>query len=151
MVTAKLARLTVVDSDGWKRIPRLDAIEQNDRNVISPKLRQDRLKVKGGNKNQAVDPTGDEVVDLATRAFFVLTRRKKQHRATIGGAEMLERRNDFSEECILNIGHRNSNRVGLIGSQAGSVEVPAIAEFACRNSHPQCQIFSDTLTTVEDI
>ena len=51
VVAAKLARLTVVDGDGWKRILRLDAIEQNDGNTVSSKLGQDRLKVEGGNKN----------------------------------------------------------------------------------------------------
>jgi hypothetical protein len=64
---------------------------------------------------------------------------------------MLKHRNNFSKKSVLNIRHRNSNRVGLIGSQAGGIEIPAIAEFVCRDVYPQRQILSDGLTTIEDV
>ena len=71
VIDAQPSRLTVVDGDGGKRIFCLHAIEKNDRNVVSAKFRQNRLKVEGWNKNQAVDSPGNEIVNLPTRPFFV--------------------------------------------------------------------------------
>src|ERR1700722_18939135 len=69
----------------------------------------------------------------------------------ISCAQMLQYRNNFREERIFQIGHGDGNRVRLIGSQAGSVEIPSVAKFAGSDGHPQRQIFSDALTTVEDV
>ena len=71
VIAAEPSRLTVVDGDGGKRIFRLHAIEKNDRNVVSAKLRQNRLKVEGRNENQAVNSPGNEIVNLPARSFFV--------------------------------------------------------------------------------
>ena len=46
-IAAQPSRLTVVDGDGGKRIFCLHAIEKNDRNAVSAKFRQNRLKVEG--------------------------------------------------------------------------------------------------------
>ena len=64
---------------------------------------------------------------------------------------MLEHRNDLRKKCVVNIGHRDGDGVGLIGPQAGGVEISAIAEFARRDIHPLRQILSDGPTAIEDV
>ena len=58
----------------------------------------------------------------------------------ISCAQILQYRNNFREERIFEIGHGDGNRVRLIGSQAGGIEIASVAKFAGSDGHPHRRV-----------